>query len=39
MLEKIVHWLIFAAVACFLLAALYQLITTGSVSATCCAIE
>ncbi len=39
MFEKIVHWLIFISIVSFILAAAYQLITTGSISDVCCAIE
>ena len=37
MFEKIVHWLIFAAIVSFLLTAALQLITNGSISDICCA--
>lgn len=39
MLEKIVHWLIFLAIVCFVVASVYQLVTTGSLQEACCAID
>jgi len=39
MLERIVHWLVFAAIVSFLLTAAYQLITSGVISDICCTIE
>lgn len=38
MFERIIHWLIFLAIASFVATAVVQLVTQGSVSEPCCSI-